>query len=74
VQIINGVVDRVIDTGRQIGFKINGVKNPAKSSISNDSEIIVIRTISPSGYIIDKSEQTGFKIGCIYPCATCSND
>lgn len=74
VQISNGIVDRIIEPGRQIGFKINGVKNPAKSSSGNDSEIIVIRTISLNGYMIDKSGSTGFKIGCIYPCATCSND
>ncbi len=55
VQITNGIVDRIIEPGRQIGFKINGVKNPAKSSTGNSSDIIVIRTISQNGYTIDKS-------------------
>jgi hypothetical protein len=73
IQVINGIVDRKLSPGVQVGFKINGIKNPSKSSSGTDTDII-IRTISSNGYQIDNSGTTNFKIGCIYPCSTCSND
>ena len=46
------------------------MRNPVKSQV-NASEEIVIRTLTPKGYLIDSSENIGFKIGCMQPCNTC---
>jgi hypothetical protein len=70
IQIQKAFIYKELGSGYQIGFRVRNVRNPTRSQV-NASEEIMIRTLTPKGYLIDSSENIGFKIGCMQPCNTC---
>ena len=70
IQIQKAFIYQEVGSGQQIAFRVRNLRNPVKSQV-NASDEIVIRTLTPKGYLIDSSENIGFKIGCVQPCNTC---
>lgn len=71
LMLINSINTTEINKGQEIAFKIVGVNNPSVAS-TLASERFKIRTVSPSGFTIDESQNLNFTFGCQYPCLSCS--